>query len=517
MAGLLQADAYPHPCDPPQLIETHISWILLTGSYAYKLKKPVKLDFVDFSTLARREHFCREEVRCNRAFAPSLYRDVVRVVRCADGTVAVDGEGVVLEWAVRMRQFDGEQQLDRLLAAGALTLEPLQRFGRELAERHAARPARPLSDRDLEPLVLAPMRDNVTVLRRLRNRVGALAQQQALLERVAAAMEMAMARARPQLLGRMSHSIRECHGDLHLANLVLLDGVVTAFDCLEFDPALRWIDPMSDVAFLYMDCCVRGRADLAYAFVDGYLDASGDYDGARLLPLYAAYRAMVRAKVAAIRATQDDAATASSLPDLLDYLRWAERLQSREPGRLVLTCGLSGSGKSYLAQRLAARLPALRLRSDVARKRLAGLTPDTAAGAAVGEGLYRPGFSDAVYDGLADTAEALLAAGDDVLVDAAFLEAGRRARFLAIAERHGVPGVVLWCDAPVALLRERVTARAAAGQDPSDADLAVLARQQDVFETPGPEAVRVDTSLALGEERLAAICDSIRRVPAQGR
>jgi predicted kinase len=338
--------------------------------------------------------------------------------------------------------------------------------------------------------------------------VGALAQQEALLERVAAAMETAAARARPQLLERMSHSIRECHGDLHLANLVLLDGVVTAFDCLEFDPALRWIDPMSDVAFLYMDCCVRGRADLAYAFVDGYLDASGDYDGARLLPLYAAYRAMVRAKVAAIRATQDDAATPASLPDLLDYLRWAERLQSREPGRLVL---------SYLAQRLAARLPALRLRSDVARKRLAGLTPDTPAGAAVGEGLYRPGFSDAVYDGLADTAEALLAAGDNVLVDAAFLEAGRRARFLAIAERHGVPGVVLWCDAPVALLRERVTARAAAGRDPSDADLAVLTRQQDVFETPGPEAVRIDTSLVLGEERLAAICDSIRRVPAQGR
>lgn len=517
LAGLLEADAYPHPCDPPQLIETHISWIVLTGTYAYKLKKPVSLDFVDFSTLPRREHFCQEELRCNRAFAPSLYEEVVRVVRRADGTVAVHGDGETLDWAVRMRQFAGDQQLDRLLAAEALTEVPLHQFGRDLARRHAAQPARPLPADDLDARVLTPMQDNVAALRKLRERVPALAGQEALLDGVAAAMDTAIERVRPLLVARLADSVRECHGDLHLANLVLLDGAVTAFDCLEFDPALRWIDPMSDVAFLYMDCCVRGRADLAYAFVDGYLDVSGDYDGVRLLPLYAAYRAMVRAKVAAIRAAQEDAEADAGRPGLIDYLRWAEQRLTRGTGRLALTCGLSGSGKSYLAQRLATRLPALRLRSDVARKRLAGLAADARPAGGVGEGLYSAANSDVVYDRLADAAGALLAAGDDVLVDAAFLEARRRARFLAMAERLGAPGVVLWCDAPAALLKERVAARRAEGRDPSDADLDVLARQQDAFEAPGPKALRIDTARALDEARLASICGSIRGVAAQGR
>jgi uncharacterized protein len=511
LAGLLDAEAYPHPCEPPTLIETHISWVLLTGAYAYKLKKPVRFDFVDFSTLERREHFCREELRCNRAFAPSLYLDVVAVTRDEQGRARMGGDGEVLEWAVRMRQFPSHCQLDRLLAAGALEAGVLRAFGGSLAAVHGSAPSLRCEVEELDARVLDPMRDNFETLRSLTRSADDhrhLAALRARTERDALAL-------RPLLEKRLREGwMRECHGDLHLGNLVLLGESVVAFDCLEFNADLRWIDPQSDVAFLVMDCLVRGRADLGYAFLDGYLDVAGDYSGVRLLPFYTAYRAMVRAKVAALRESQRaaepaDRNGATPAPSARTYLTWTDSRLARPAGVLVLMCGLSGSGKSYLAERLVPRLPAVRLRSDVARKVSAGLAVGASAAAPVGEGLYRSEVTTAVYDHLAEVAGDLLRRGEHVIVDATFLDGERRRRFLALAESVGSHGTVLWCDAPLALLRQRVEARAAAGGTPSDAGLAVLESQRRGFRAPTGNVLRVDSGAEFDDEALAEICRSL--------
>jgi len=513
LAGLLREQAYPHSCPAVELVETHISWVLLTGTYAYKVKKPVAFSFVDFSTLARRRHFCDEEVRCNRRFAPSLYLGVVPVTQSGEGRVTVGepdaaADGEVLEWAVCMRQFPAERQLDRLLDRDAVDGPMLARFGRRLADQHAGLPAREFAAAELAARILGPARQNFDDIEALAW-TGAHGE---LLARARQGTEAQAERHRELFIRRLeTGSIRECHGDLHLSNLVLLDDGVAAFDCLEFNPDLRWIDPFSDVAFLFMDCLVRQRSDLAYVFLGGYLDACGDYDGVRLLSFYAAYRSMVRAKVAALRREQADADDARALEQrFARHAAWAAQWLNRPPGCLVLTCGLSGSGKSYLAERLAPRLPAVRLRSDVARKARAGLRPDQSARAAVGEGLYQAGHSEAVYDWLRKTAADLLQCGEHVLVDATFLDEERRARFLDVADAQGARGIILFCDAPADTLRDRVGARLEAGNDPSDADLDVLAQQQQYFRPPQARTVRVDTREPLDASALDALADRLR-------
>jgi uncharacterized protein len=522
---LLDPAAYPHACGPIRLVETHISWVFLTGDYAYKLKKPVRFPFVDFSTLARREHFCREELRCNRRFAPDLYLDVVAITRRGESPVAVAGAGAVVEWAVRMRQFPAAAELDRLLAAGRLEPAMLRGFGSDLAALHEALPRLEAAPTELDARVLAPVRDNFTAL------VGMawLAPRAALLEGARNGVDSQFERLGQRLPARLRDGwMRECHGDLHLSNLVLLDGVVTAFDCLEFEPDLRWIDVQSDVAFLFMDLLVRGRSDLAYTFVDGYLDASGDYAGAGLLAFYASYRALVRAKVAGLRREQLDLAAAAGAAeaeeDCVRHITWAAGWLARPPGRLILMCGLSGSGKSWLASRLTGALPALRLRSDVARKRLAGLALAQPAGAAADQGLYAPERVADVYAALQDWAGTLLANGDHVIVDATFLQAARRDEFAAMARALGSRALVLYCAAPEAVLRARLDARAAragtAAGDASDADQQILDRQLEGFQPPVASnllpVIEVNTARwevadddATVAERLAALARAI--------
>jgi hypothetical protein len=509
LADLLRAEAYPHRCDAIEVVETHISWVILTGEFAYKLKKPVRFSFVDFSTPERRAHFCREELRCNRQFAPSLYLDVVPVGREPDGRLQVGSAGPVAEWAVKMRQFPADAQLDRVLEHDGLDAGMLAAFGRTLAGQHERLPVHHGEAGELDERVLTPIRDNYDEV--LHHDWTAPHRQ--VLARARAGTERQVERHRELLVRRLESGwIRECHGDLHLSNMVLLEDGVAAFDCLEFNPTLRWIDPQSDAAFLFMDCLVRERADLAYAFLDGYLDASADYDGARLLPLYASYRSMVRAKVAALRRQQAGAQEAAALERrFLQHAEWTERWLERAPGRLVLMCGLSGSGKSYLAARLAPRLPALRLRSDVARKALAGLRPLDSARADVGAGLYDADTTRAVYGWLADLTGDLLRSGEHVIVDATFLEAPRRGRFLTLAETVGAQALIVHCDAPRDVLEARIRSRGTSGGDPSDAGLAVLEQQMRSFVAPQQHTVRVDTAGPLAD---AALEELVQRLTA---
>jgi aminoglycoside phosphotransferase family enzyme/predicted kinase len=494
LTGLLDARAYPHPCAKIELIETHISWVILTGEFAYKLKKPVHFNFVDFSTLTLRRHFCLEEVRCNRAFAPELYLGVAGVVDTPDGIAIVldpDEVEAPFEWAVVMRQFDPELALDRLLSRGELTAGMLRDFGATLAARHAELPRLDGEAAEVPRRIFGPVEDNFSEIAHtgLAERYDAMLKESLELTRALGQ------RLRPRFDARITYGrVRECHGDLHLSNLALVGETVTAFDCLEFNENLRWIDTMSDVAFLFMDCHVRGELSCAYGFVDGYLDASADYAGVVLLEYFSAYRSVVRAKVAALRWVQEGGADDEAR--FLTHLSWTDDWLKRPPGKLVLTCGLSGSGKSHLAGRLVGVLPALRLRSDVARKSLAGLDALADSASPVEGGLYSPAFTARTFDHLAEVTAELLNAGEHVIVDATFIERDLRERFTALGGEHGSGTRILYCDAPETVLRKRLAARRS---DPSEATAAVLDLQLSRFEPPGSDEpmIRVDTSVPL--------------------
>lgn len=503
--ALLRPESYPHVCGTIRLVETHISWVFLTGDYAYKVKKPVRFSFVDFSTPALRKHYSEEELRCNRAFSPELYLDVVEIVRDSEGHVRVGGKGKVVEHAVKMRQFPESNELDRLLDQGRLEVRDLSRFGSEMAALHDALPRLEAPMDELERRILGPVLDNFATL----TASGAGRDRMDMLQALESASINAFEDGRSTFARRLSEGfIRECHGDLHLRNLVMIDDRVRAFDCLEFNPDLRWIDIASDAAFLIMDCAVRDRADLGYAFQDGYLTGSGDYVGATLSPFYQAYRSVVRAKVAALEI--DGGLGGSSLDSARErlerHLGWASERLRRARGKLVLMCGLSGSGKSYVAERLVPRLPAVRIRSDVLRKAAAGLKPLERSESPVDAGLYTRSRSESVYAELQAHALALAAAGETVIVDATFLERDARTAFRQGARAAGVPCVIVHCRASERTTRSRVENREREGGDVSEAGVAVLEAQLERFDPPAPDekAVTVDTEAELEVEAVVA-------------
>lgn len=502
-AGLLRADAYPHPVEAVHCVQTHLSWVLLAGDYAYKIKRPVRYPFVDFTDLAVRERMCHEELRLNARFAPQLYLSV-EPVRVEGGLARIGGAGRTIDWAVRMRRFDAAAGLDRLVEAGMVQSAELEAFGRALAARHDGLPV----DEQTAAceVVLHTARTLQANLREARSGLEAVGLRLpeadaavALDRRLIASIGILSRRA---LAGR----VRECHGDLHLANIVRLGGELVAFDCLEFDPALRWLDVADDVAFLCADLAAYGRADLARAFLQGYLDGSGDFDLLEVLDLFIAHRALVRAKVVAIGAAQLAAGSPpreALLGRCRSYLAVACGALAPREAMLLLVGGVSGSGKTWLASRLAASLDGLHLRSDLERKRLAGLAPAASSGSPPGDGLYSAEWGERTYQRLLHCTAHVLAGGRTAIVDATFPRAARREPFRRLARERGVDCRFLECTAPEAVLRERIRQRLAAGGDASEADLAVLGRQLAEREPPGsgPDAplAEIDTS---GEDPL---------------
>lgn len=497
LAGLLSPRAYPHPVNSVELIETHISWVLLAGELAYKIKRPVHYPFVDLREPELRKHFCEEELRLNKRFAPDLYLDVCEIVD-ADGEARIGGRGRVLEHAVRMRRFPSGDELDRLLEGRRIEPRELETFGRRLATIHARLPAagemapwgRPA---EVQALFVRNLMECASAAATFGTTADVLALRARLESRLPAAVPWMAVR-------RAGGRVRECHGDLHSRNVVRIGGGLVAFDCIEFEPAFRWIDVAEEVASLSSDLGARGRPMLAHAFRSGYLAQSGDYHACRVLRLYETHRALVRAKVAALTAAEAaDGAEREALHRehvrLLSHA--AASLSARRP-LLLLMHGLSGSGKTWLARPLARRLSAVHLRSDVERKRLAGLGELARSRSKVGGGLYTSEASSAVYDDLARSAEDVLAGGYSSIVDATFLRRAERARFAALAQRLGTPMHLLCCATPAAVLRARLLARGRAETDPSEADEAVLEWQTAHLEALSPDegidVIRVDTT-----------------------
>ena len=480
---LMQRGVLPGSEGGVDLIETHISWVLLAGEHAWKLKKPLDLGFLDFSTLERRREACEAELRLNRRTVPELYEAVVPVwqteegVRVGDQRVDAAAPGATpLDYLVRMRRFDQSALFEARLAAGQLEPALFDRLARHVAAFHEdAAVAQPGDGFGDAAAVMAPVRQNFVQIRERVSDAALLSE----LARIEAWAEARFAALAPVFDARLAAGrVRECHGDLHLGNLIVLDGEPRLFDAIEFSAALRWTDVVADIAFLVMDLQARGRIDLASRFLDAWLARSGDYAGLLLLPWYLSYRAMVRAKVAAIRAGQvEGAARADILAECARYLALAAAQMQTPAPALLIASGVSGSGKTSQSQPLVEGCGVIRVRADVERKRLFGLDADARSGSTLGGGLYSAEASARTYARLAELAREVVEAGYPVLVDATFLKRSQRAAFAELAATLGVPFAILAFDAPVETLRARVRQRAEAGADASEADVAVLETQ----------------------------------------
>jgi len=493
LRSLLAPEAYPHTVRAVELVETHVSWILLTGEFAYKIKRPVQYAFIDMRQLERRAFLCQEELRLNRRFAPDLYLEVCAITSVS-GAARIAAEGEIIEYAVRMRQFDRAAELDRLLLAERVETDELESFGRTLADIHAALPAASAAEPWGHPAQIRAL-----ILQNLSECAQScvLARGGAQLNTLQAALDRKLQEAEPWLSARREHCcVRECHGDLHSRNIVRLGARLYAFDCMEFEPAFRWIDVADEIALLLADLEAGGYPGHAHAFLHGYLSQSGDYQACRLLDLYQAHRALVRAKVAALRATDVMGSDAQEglRAEQVRLIECASRtLRSRVP-QLLLMCGVAGSGKTWLAQRLAPRLRAVLLRSDVERKRRAGLSAHARSGSALDQDLYSPELSADLYQHLARCAQDILSGGYNAIVDASFARGADRARFRSLATQLGVDVRIIHCDAPRALLRERVLQRQRAATDESEADVRVLDWQLTQF-----EPIRADENMTVIE------------------
>nr|WP_274600141.1 bifunctional aminoglycoside phosphotransferase/ATP-binding protein [Halorhodospira abdelmalekii] len=431
----------------------------------------------------QRRYFCDEEIRLNGRLAPHIYLRRI-AISGTPSTPQLDGdEATAFEYAVLMRRFPEHALMNRLLREGRLPEQAVVELAETVADFHSRLPAAAAeTDYGLPERVAVPVRQNFEQLMNLTAASGVRADLRTL-ERWS---EAELQRLTPLLRQRReAGQVRECHGDLHLGNVAWYDDTVLIFDGIEFAPELRWIDTANEIAFTIMDLEFQGVRRLRYRFLDTYLQRTGDYGALQVLPFYAVYRALVRAKINGFEAAQGGGCGAQEA--LEEHVQLALAFTYKRLPELVITYGLSGSGKSRRARRLVEERGFIRLRSDVERKRLYGLSAEERSDSQLNSGLYSSEASDRTYDYLLEQAHSALAAGFSVVVDAAFLKAQRRRPFLALAEQLGCRFRILHVSASEETLRQRLRKRLAAGRDPSEADESVLEAQLRIAEPPGGE------------------------------
>ena len=494
VAALRRALQAQHHGAAVETFETHISFVLVTAEVAYKFKKAVNPGFLDFTTLASRHHDCQEELRLNRRLAPELYLDVVPITGSPSAPM-LDGPGAMIDCAVRMRAFPQDGLWDRIAARGALQRSHIDALIELLVAFHRDAAVADVRDRfGTAQQVRATMRGTLTALDGALNGTDHGAR----LHELRAWEEAAFATLEPGFEERRRDGrVRECHGDLHLGNVTQIGTRTVVFDCIEFNDDFRWIDVMSELAFMAMDLQCHGRADLAHRLVNGYLERSGDYAGARVLRYYVVYRALIRARVATLRASPAASAggPAAAAAQLRRYLDLALHCSRPAHPALMITHGFSGSGKTTLTQGLLESAGAIRIRADVERKRLFGLDATARSGSPLNTGLYTRDATAATYARLCDLAMPVLAGGYGVVLDATFLRRRQREQARRLATAQCVPFVILEFEADPQTLRERIAQRAARGGDASEADLQVLSNQ-----------VRTAEPLGADEQEIAFRC-----------
>ncbi len=478
--ALRNPGCYPHAVESVTLVETHISSLLLAGEYVYKLKKPLDLGFLDFSTLARRKFCCDEEIRLNSRLAPDYYLRALPI--CGSISHPIVGESPPssaqpIEWAVQMRRFEGGRLLSDLIANGQADKTLVTKLANQVADFHGSLSGNPPLDLGSAEQVSAPVDENFRQLAPLLKDSA----EKAALQQVQRWSDAAVTRLKDFFDHRCADGfVRECHGDLHAGNITLDCGKLVLFDCIEFNLALRWIDVISEVAFVTMDFADRGAPQLANRFLNCYLQQTGDYRGLMALSFYEVYRAVVRAKVTALRRQQLATGTEQwrlANDELDHYLSLAVRLQTPPAPVLIITHGLSGSGKTYTAQRVSDVTGCIHLRSDLERKRLFGLAALQSSHSGVGNGIYTAEAGVQTYGALFELARQVVTGGRAVLIDAAFLNRSQRDAARNLALELGCPLQILDLSVPEAVLFSRVRERSAAGTDASEADVVVLTQQ----------------------------------------
>ena len=468
---------FDHPVKQFSVIETHISWVILTGLFAYKIKKPVNLGFADFSTLDKRRYFCFEELRLNRRFAPDIYLSVVPI-RGSHRQPDLGKVGEVIEYAVKMREFSQQNLLNNYVSEQQLKPAHIESLADVVVALHRIAPAAKSGS------LFGSVGTVTEWTRENFEQIEAEIPRGLLPEYFESLKKWCLWSSDKRLSNMVKRQakgfVRECHGDLHLGNIAFIDGQITPFDCIEFNPSLRWIDTTSEIAFVSMDLCAHDCPEFAWQFINRYLQSGGDYAAIALLRYYFVYRAMVRAKVEALRVTQKNFVTShqnQSYHAARHYMDLAQHWSTNQRPAVIIMHGLSASGKSTLASELSRILGAIQIRSDVERKRIFGLDPEQNSGSTPGQNIYTQDATNRTYDHLQDLAKEIILSDFTVIIDASFLKLMHREQFRQFASKHGVPFLMLHCDASKDALRDRIVQRMESQHDPSEANLSVLQHQ----------------------------------------
>ncbi|MBL4608964.1 MAG: AAA family ATPase [Pseudomonadales bacterium] len=484
-ACLLNPELYPHPVASLRLVETHISWVILTGSFVYKFKKPLTLDFLDFSSVEKRKYFCEEEIRLNRRFAPELYLGVVPLC-CQESGLRLGRGGHIVDYAVKMKQFDSGCLLDQLVVSGAMSLQIAEQIAVKMAGFHAslfARNCEPNAEFGSFQSVSKAVLDNFSTIRPFLSHDELLS-----LEVLEGWSRNALINLECALTERwQSGMVRECHGDLHLGNMTLINGDVTFFDCIEFNPQFRFIDVVCELAFVLMDLESRGCYAEANHLLNIYLEYRDDYLGLKLLNFYKVYLALVRAKVSLIQergqGVGKSAVCDNGEPTAFQrYICLAESYLKPRGVFCALTHGVSGSGKTTVGREIAAKAGAIQIRSDVERKRLFGLAPSERSREKLNKTIYTQDISRKTFQRLENLARTILDAGLSVIVDATFLSRRSREPFEILAISLGLPFHILNTVASDSTIRKRLVRREKQALDASEAGLDVMLAQVKVVE-----------------------------------
>jgi aminoglycoside phosphotransferase family enzyme/predicted kinase len=480
--ALSDPSIYPHIVSEISVIETHISWVVLTGEYVYKIKKPIKFSFVDFSTLEKRKFYCYEELRLNSRLAPKLYLDVIAITGSVQFPSLINS-GKPIEYAVKMQQFPQRSLLSNLSSQKQLLQNHIDEMADEIAEFHASIESISstsllgtpedifywVADNFNQIIKNQDDKDTHEIVKSIKNWSESIGRElYSIFQR-----------------RRESGYVRECHGDMHLGNMVLISNKVTIFDGIDFNEHLRWIDVMSEVAFVTMDLTDRGYIEYANRFINLYLQHSGDYEGLQVFKYYLVYRAIVRAKVAILRISQKNLSSTESnnaQEEFRSYVHLANQYLEKKSISLIIAYGLSGSGKSTYTEKILESIGAVRIRSDVERKRQHGFSFADDTGSSINQGIYSPKSSEQTYTRLFELAKTIISAGYSVIVDACFLQGTMRGRFCNLAQDQDVSFVILEFQAKEDVLKQRIISRSNDKNEPSEADLNVLSHQLETYD-----------------------------------
>lgn len=468
---MMQPGFYPHPVtEPIQLIQTHISYVLLTGDYAYKVKKPVNFGFLDYSTLELRKHFCEEELRLNQRGAAEIYLEVLPITQ-SDTQFELGGDGESVEYVLKMRQFPQGNLLLSLFEQGKLTKELMEDLGKVVAQFHAEATTDDYIRSFGEILQIRQAFDEN--YQQTEKYIGG-PQTQLQFEETQDYTDHFFAECRELFASRIKNNwIRECHGDLHLKNICYWQDKILLFDCIEFNEPFRFVDVMFDIAYAVMDLEARQRPDLANAYLNTYVEEIGDWEGLQILPLYLNRQSYVRAKVTSFLLDDPGVPAAEkekAKETAAHYYTMAWQYTKPRQGKLILMSGISGSGKSTVAKKLARRIGAIHIRSDAVRKHLGGVALRDRGGAE----LYTPEMTEKTYGRLLELGIKLAATGYPVILDAKYDREALRLDAIAQAQSHNLPLEILHCSAPEEVLRDRLVSRSG---DITDATVDLLAGQ----------------------------------------